>query len=148
MPTFGSESTSLRTKVLIYLHAVHKKEKFKETGSLWEKWLHLQPAVGKWRGCRLSLTLIPGRWKKSPTAVPNHNHKDLLAPPSSSSRAAPEAGEGSPSFSGFPPHAGSPPGWEDPRSGRTGRRQNLGATSSEPAQGADDGTRSVSAGTA
>lgn len=143
MPTFGIESTPLSIKALVYLHAGHEKEKFKETCSLGEKRSHLQSAVGKWVRHALSHS-HPQAMKKSQTVLPSHTHKDVLAPPSSSSKAAPVVGKGSPPSSGFPPHAGSllTLGRHQFRA-HAETTEPQSATSSEPARGAEHGAQTA-----
>lgn len=114
--------------------------------------------MGKGVRHTFSLPLIPRQWgeeKESQTVLPSHIHKDALAPPSSSSKAAPAGGRGgavgedSAPCSGFPPPALSLPALgRCPLRAHRLRTEPGTAASSEPAQKAESTASSVSAGTA
>lgn len=136
MPTWGSESASLRVKVLVYLHAKHETEKFKDTCSLWEKWFHLQPAAGKWGSYTHVLTHChPQAMRK----IPNCSSKSHSQGRTSAAKLFLAGSMGVGEGSGLPPHA-----VRLPARGRHQVRalsevtEPLSATSSEPAQGAEN----------
>lgn len=104
--TFGSESTPMKIHTLLYLRAVHKREKFKGNCSLWKKGSHPSRLQGDAEGTRPLLLSSPGdEMKKSQTAPPSHIHEDILAPPPPSSSKAAVTGGGSPSSSRSQPQA-------------------------------------------
>lgn len=92
----------LRIKVLVYLHAKHETEKFKDTCSLWEKWFHLQPAAGKWGSYTHVLTHChPQAMRK----IPNCSSKSHSQGRTSAAKLFLAGSMGVGEGSGLPPHA-------------------------------------------